>query len=124
MSIQDIFNAVLAFDAETVKAKTQAELEAGTDVEAILNELGVGENTARIQVRMKPGFGPQQEEAVIARLRSVFDYVFCDSPAGIERGAQPGGCRPEGRQAAQARRRLRLADRADGRHARSRGHLR
>ena len=28
MSIQDIFNAVLAFDAETVKAKTQAQLEA------------------------------------------------------------------------------------------------
>jgi HAE1 family hydrophobic/amphiphilic exporter-1 len=29
-----------------------------------------GENTARIQVRMKPGSGPLQEEAVIARLRS------------------------------------------------------
>ena len=25
---------------------------------------------------------------VIDKLRSVFDYVFCDSPAGIERGAQ------------------------------------
>jgi 5-methyltetrahydrofolate--homocysteine methyltransferase len=42
MSIQDIFNAVLAFDAETVKAKTQAELEAGTDVEAILNDGLIG----------------------------------------------------------------------------------
>jgi 5-methyltetrahydrofolate--homocysteine methyltransferase len=42
MSIQDIFNAVLAFDAETAKAKTQAELDAGTDVEAILNDGLIG----------------------------------------------------------------------------------
>ncbi len=42
MSIQDIFNAVLAFDGATVTAKTQAELDAGTDVEAILNEGLIG----------------------------------------------------------------------------------
>ena len=28
MATQDIFNAVLAFDEETVKAKTQAEIDA------------------------------------------------------------------------------------------------
>ena len=38
MAIQDIFNAVLAFDEATVKAKTQAELDAGTDLGRILNE--------------------------------------------------------------------------------------
>ncbi len=38
MATQDIFNAVLAFDEATVKAKTQAELEAGTDLSAILND--------------------------------------------------------------------------------------
>ncbi len=32
MATQDIFNAVLAFDEETVVAKTQAELSAGTDI--------------------------------------------------------------------------------------------
>ena len=42
MSIQDIFNAVLAFDAATVTAKTQAELDAGTDIEAILNDGLIG----------------------------------------------------------------------------------
>jgi len=42
MSIQDIFNAVLAFDAETAKAKTQEELDAGTDVETILNDGLIG----------------------------------------------------------------------------------
>ena len=42
MSIQDIFNAVLAFDGATVTAKTQEELDAGTDVEAILNEGLIG----------------------------------------------------------------------------------
>ena len=42
MSIQDIFNAVLAFDAATVTAKTQAELDAGTDIDAILNEGLIG----------------------------------------------------------------------------------
>jgi len=38
MSIQDIYNAVLAFDEATVKAKTQEELDAGTDVGSILND--------------------------------------------------------------------------------------
>ncbi len=38
MAIQDIFNAVLAFDEATVKAKTQAELDAGTDINTILND--------------------------------------------------------------------------------------
>jgi 5-methyltetrahydrofolate--homocysteine methyltransferase len=38
MTTQDIFNAVLAFDEETVKAKTQAELDGGTDISAILND--------------------------------------------------------------------------------------
>ena len=42
MSIQDIFNAVLAFDAATVKAKTQAELDAGTEIDAILNDGLIG----------------------------------------------------------------------------------
>ena len=42
MSIQDIFDAVLAFDAATVTAKTQAELDAGTDIEVILNEGLIG----------------------------------------------------------------------------------
>ena len=42
MSIQDIFNAVLAFDAATATAKTQAELDAGTDIEVILNEGLIG----------------------------------------------------------------------------------
>jgi 5-methyltetrahydrofolate--homocysteine methyltransferase len=38
MAIQDIFNAVLAFDEATVKTQTQAELDAGTDIAAILND--------------------------------------------------------------------------------------
>ncbi|BBO78734.1 corrinoid methyltransferase [Desulfosarcina widdelii] len=38
MSIQEIFNAVLAFDDATVKTKTQAELDAGNDIQAILND--------------------------------------------------------------------------------------
>jgi corrinoid protein of di/trimethylamine methyltransferase len=38
MATQDIFNAVLAFDLEGVKAKTQAEIDAGTDIGAILND--------------------------------------------------------------------------------------
>ncbi len=38
MATQDIFNAVLAFDEETVKAKTQAELDGGTDIGTILND--------------------------------------------------------------------------------------
>ena len=42
MSIQDIFNAVIAFDETTVAAKTQAELDAGTDINAILNDGLIG----------------------------------------------------------------------------------
>jgi corrinoid protein of di/trimethylamine methyltransferase len=38
MSTQDIFKAVLAFDKATVTAKTQAELEVGTDFNSILND--------------------------------------------------------------------------------------
>jgi 5-methyltetrahydrofolate--homocysteine methyltransferase len=38
MSTQEIFDAVLAFDEATVKAKTQAELSAGTEVGSILND--------------------------------------------------------------------------------------
>lgn len=38
MTVQDIFNAILAYDEETVKAQTRAELEGGTDVATILNE--------------------------------------------------------------------------------------
>ncbi len=38
MSIQDVFNAVLAFDEAAVKEKTQAELDAGTDLGTILDE--------------------------------------------------------------------------------------
>ena len=38
MSIQEIFNAVLAFDEAAVKTKTQAELDAGTDIPTILND--------------------------------------------------------------------------------------
>jgi 5-methyltetrahydrofolate--homocysteine methyltransferase len=38
MATQDIFNAVLAFDEATVVARTQAELDGGTDIGAILND--------------------------------------------------------------------------------------
>lgn len=38
MAIQDIFNAVLAFDEEGVKAKTQSEVDAGTNIQSILND--------------------------------------------------------------------------------------
>jgi len=38
MSIQEIFNAVLAFDEATVKAETRAELDAGVDIQEILND--------------------------------------------------------------------------------------
>jgi 5-methyltetrahydrofolate--homocysteine methyltransferase len=38
MAIQDIYNAVLAFDEEKVRELTQAELAAGTDVGGILNQ--------------------------------------------------------------------------------------
>ena len=38
MTTQDIFNAVLAFDEATVTARTQAELDAGTDIDVILND--------------------------------------------------------------------------------------
>jgi 5-methyltetrahydrofolate--homocysteine methyltransferase len=38
MTIQEIYNAVLAFDEVTVTAKTQAEIDAGTAVDTILND--------------------------------------------------------------------------------------
>ena len=38
MSTQEIFDAVLAFDEAAVKAKTQAELDGGTEVGSILND--------------------------------------------------------------------------------------
>jgi methanogenic corrinoid protein MtbC1 len=43
MTIQDIFNAGLAFDEDTVKAKTQAELDGGT-VKAV-KEAGMATRT-------------------------------------------------------------------------------
>ena len=42
MTTQEVFNAVLAFDEATVKAKTQGELDAGTDIQAILNDGLIG----------------------------------------------------------------------------------
>jgi len=38
MAVQDIFNAILAYDEATVKAHTQAELDGGPDIATILNE--------------------------------------------------------------------------------------
>jgi 5-methyltetrahydrofolate--homocysteine methyltransferase len=38
MTVKEIFDAVIAFDESTVKAKTQAELDAGTDIGTILND--------------------------------------------------------------------------------------
>ena len=38
MTIQDIFNAVLAYDEASVKAKTQAEIDSGTNINDILND--------------------------------------------------------------------------------------
>ena len=40
------------------------------------------------QTRDKDALTEEGVGEVIDKLRSVFDYVFCDSPAGIERGAQ------------------------------------
>ena len=42
MAVIDIFNAVIAFDEATVTARTQAELDAGTDINAILNDGLIG----------------------------------------------------------------------------------
>jgi 5-methyltetrahydrofolate--homocysteine methyltransferase len=38
MTVKEIFDAVIAFDESTVTAKTQAEIDAGTDIGAILND--------------------------------------------------------------------------------------
>ena len=38
MAVKEIFKAVIAFDEATVKAKTQAELDGGTDISTILND--------------------------------------------------------------------------------------
>ena len=38
MATQDIFDAVVAFDIAGAKEKTQAELDAGTDIQSILND--------------------------------------------------------------------------------------
>ena len=38
MTTQEIFNAVLAFDEATVTSKTQAQIDAGTDIQSILND--------------------------------------------------------------------------------------
>ncbi len=38
MATQDIFNAVLEFDEAGVKAKTQADVDAGTNIQSILND--------------------------------------------------------------------------------------
>jgi 5-methyltetrahydrofolate--homocysteine methyltransferase len=42
MAIQDIFNAVLAFDEDKVKQLTQAEVAAGTEIGTILNHGLIG----------------------------------------------------------------------------------
>jgi 5-methyltetrahydrofolate--homocysteine methyltransferase len=42
MSVQDIFNAVLTFDIAAVKTKTQGEVDAGTDIQSILNDGLIG----------------------------------------------------------------------------------
>jgi 5-methyltetrahydrofolate--homocysteine methyltransferase len=42
MTTQEIFNAILAFDEATVKAKTQGELDAGTDIQTILEDGLIG----------------------------------------------------------------------------------
>lgn len=42
MSIQEIFDAVMMFDEATVKEKTQAALDAGTDLQSILNDGLIG----------------------------------------------------------------------------------
>ena len=42
MTTQEIFNAVLAFDEATVTARTQAEIDAGTAVDSILNDGLIG----------------------------------------------------------------------------------
>jgi len=38
MAIQDIYQAILGFDEEKVKALTSAEIDAGTDIDSILND--------------------------------------------------------------------------------------
>ena len=38
MTTQEIFDAVLTFDEAAVKARTQAELDAGTEISTILND--------------------------------------------------------------------------------------
>jgi len=42
MTVRTIFNAVVAFDEATVETQTQAQLDAGTDVNAILNDGLIG----------------------------------------------------------------------------------
>ena len=42
MTIQDIFNAVLSFDEAGAKARTQAEIDAGTEIQRILNDGLIG----------------------------------------------------------------------------------
>jgi 5-methyltetrahydrofolate--homocysteine methyltransferase len=42
MAIQDIFNAIMEFDEEKVRKLTQAEVAAGTDLGAILNQGLIG----------------------------------------------------------------------------------
>ena len=42
MAIQDIYQAILAFDEEKVKELTRAEIDAGTDLDSILNDGMIG----------------------------------------------------------------------------------
>jgi 5-methyltetrahydrofolate--homocysteine methyltransferase len=42
MAIQDIFQAVMTFDEASAKKRVQAELDAGTDIDSILNEGLIG----------------------------------------------------------------------------------
>jgi len=42
MAIQDIYQAILGFDQEKVKELTRAEIDAGTDIDSILNDGMIG----------------------------------------------------------------------------------
>ena len=42
MTVKAIFDAVLAFDEAAVQSQTQSELDAGTDVNTILNDGLIG----------------------------------------------------------------------------------
>jgi septum site-determining protein MinD len=47
---------------------------------------------AASQTRDKDALSPDGVARVVGELRETFDWVICDSPAGIERGAQLARC--------------------------------